>query len=396
MSERHHLPEEILIEILTRLPVRSLARFTAVSKSWFFFITSPAFASAHLRHSRCRGNSAGNLLFHRRFEISSKKEKYEILEESDHQTLTPISSPQICPPIACKVGYFRVVGCYNGVVCLSDDLYSDSYAMYLWNPWIQKFKTLPPPTIRPAWPFTSTLGFGVNPQCVDDLKVVRAVFGRNGECQGIPDVPPDVEIYSLRTGKWRRISAVGVNLYMINFIWSQTFAHGAVHWIGYKSLDNEMFKCSIAVFTLDNEVFSEIMLSDELASGVVGSSLNIMTFGESIVVAKYGEAIHGAYCELWMMKEYGVVESWCRLRRIELVEGMRRIVGFRENSDILFSTNEGELVSYCPDTEVINKLGIYGSIRSLYVGKYLESLVLLQEQSCVIDGLSEEMTSMSI
>ncbi|VFQ63661.1 unnamed protein product [Cuscuta campestris] len=49
--------------------------------------------------------------------------------------------------------------------------------------------------------------------------------------------------------------------------------------------------------------------------------------------------------KLWMMKEYGVVESWCRLHRIELVEGMGRIVGFRENS---------ELVSYQIQNSLIN------------------------------------------
>ncbi|RAL42898.1 unnamed protein product [Cuscuta campestris] len=396
MWERHHLPEEILIEILTRLPVRSLVRFTAVSKSWFFLITSPALVSAHLRHSRCNDNSVGNLLLLRHLENSSIKEKYEILEETDHQTLNPISSPELPPAFACED--IRVVGCYSGVVCLSNAWCCDLCCTYLWNPCIQKLKPLSPPTIiRPAGSLNSLLGFGVNPECDGDLKVVRAVYQRKGEYLQMPDGPPDVEIYLLSTGKWRTISAVGVNLYMINFVlwWSQTFVHGAVHWIGQKWVDNVRSKCCITVFSMADEVFSEIMLPNELAKWIA-LYLHIMMFEESIAVAKYATRNHCIFCDLWVMKEYGVVESWCRIYRIELDGWMDRIVGFRKNGDILICSDNRELVSYCPTTKFFHKLGIYGTNRSFYVGKYLESLVLLQEKSCEVDVLFKEMTSVSI
>lgn len=41
------LPEDALIEILARLPVKSLIRFTCVCKYWLFLIRSPEFATKH-------------------------------------------------------------------------------------------------------------------------------------------------------------------------------------------------------------------------------------------------------------------------------------------------------------------------------------------------------------
>ncbi|XP_019159140.1 PREDICTED: F-box/kelch-repeat protein At3g23880-like isoform X2 [Ipomoea nil] len=392
MSDHHHFPEELLIEILKRLPVKSLLRFTAVSKSWYFIITSPAFISAHRRHHR-NGNSATNLLLLRRYDKSYNEEKYSVLDDTDHQLLTLDNSFQLSFPISCGIGYFRTVGFYNGVFCLSDDYFSDWHTVTLWNPSIRKLRALPCPSIRPAYPFRFVLGFGASPLSDDDLKVVRVVYERKGvhldECR----IPPEVEIYSLSTGLWKRITAIGVNYYMVDYTWTQAFVNGAVHWIGYKLLENKSIQSSIAVFTMADELFDEIMLPDELASENP-SNLSMMVFEEFVAVVKYSRRIQGGSCELWIMKEYGVVDSWTRLHTIELVGGMEKIVGFRKNGEILLSTNKSELVSYCPNTRVVNDLGISGNSRSFYVDKYLEYLVLLRQKNHLVDGQYEEIRNL--
>ncbi|XP_058090293.1 putative F-box/kelch-repeat protein At1g13200 [Magnolia sinica] len=46
------LPQDIIIEILVRLPVKSLIRFKCVSKAWYDLIIDPSFVDAHLHHSK--------------------------------------------------------------------------------------------------------------------------------------------------------------------------------------------------------------------------------------------------------------------------------------------------------------------------------------------------------
>ncbi|WMV49654.1 hypothetical protein MTR67_043039 [Solanum verrucosum] len=67
------------------------------------------------------------------------------------------------------------------------------------------------------------------------------------------------------------------------------------------------------------------MLPDALA-GVTPTNLSIMLFEESLVVVNYGREIDGASCEVWVMKQYGVLKSWSRLYRINLVVGMEKVV----------------------------------------------------------------------
>ncbi|XP_030551741.1 putative F-box protein At2g19630 [Rhodamnia argentea] len=50
------LPEDLLIEILKRLPVKSLCRFRCVSTSWRSLISDPRFIDSHLTHSATRPN----------------------------------------------------------------------------------------------------------------------------------------------------------------------------------------------------------------------------------------------------------------------------------------------------------------------------------------------------
>ncbi|KAL5787349.1 hypothetical protein ACOSP7_004298 [Xanthoceras sorbifolium] len=44
------LPEDMIIEILSILPVKSLIRFRCVSKSWYALVRSSSFISKHLKN----------------------------------------------------------------------------------------------------------------------------------------------------------------------------------------------------------------------------------------------------------------------------------------------------------------------------------------------------------
>ncbi|KAL6133699.1 hypothetical protein ACLB2K_065933 [Fragaria x ananassa] len=46
-----HIPEDVMINVLERLPVKSLMRFICVSKRWRFIISDPQFAKSHYKLS---------------------------------------------------------------------------------------------------------------------------------------------------------------------------------------------------------------------------------------------------------------------------------------------------------------------------------------------------------
>ncbi|KAI8535748.1 hypothetical protein RHMOL_Rhmol10G0197900 [Rhododendron molle] len=48
----HDLPQEILTDILSRLPVKFLCRFKCVSRSWKTLISSPYLAKTHLNRTK--------------------------------------------------------------------------------------------------------------------------------------------------------------------------------------------------------------------------------------------------------------------------------------------------------------------------------------------------------
>ncbi|PHT77438.1 hypothetical protein T459_20960 [Capsicum annuum] len=51
-SSKKYFPEEILVEILIRLPVKSLVRFRCVSKSWKTLISDEYFKAKHCNHAK--------------------------------------------------------------------------------------------------------------------------------------------------------------------------------------------------------------------------------------------------------------------------------------------------------------------------------------------------------
>lgn len=157
-----YIPEELLFEILIRLPVELLIRSTSVCKSWYSLITDPKFITTHCNFTNLNQNNKPLLL--RYYDRVEKEENYTI--RCDNETFSE-QFTLIKFPFQSSLGYFRIVGICNGLVCLSNDLFGYTERVILWNPSIRKSVTLQMP-VKPQFPHMIFLGFGVCPVTINE------------------------------------------------------------------------------------------------------------------------------------------------------------------------------------------------------------------------------------
>ncbi|KAJ4839526.1 hypothetical protein Tsubulata_019030 [Turnera subulata] len=207
------LPEEIIWEILLRLPVKSQCRFRCVSKFWLHLLSSTEFTRDHiaslLRQTTIESpppatqklavSTNTRKLFSFGWEsildATTKNEGVEyqledtgpssnaFWENEDEEDEDEI----IDRPIV-------IVGTSNGWVCVGRGKH-----LYLIEPAARKYHRVPPDNHISGFPFDLVedffgFGFAYDPAS-DDYKVVRIIF----------DV---VAVYSIKSGSWRAMDYI--------------------------------------------------------------------------------------------------------------------------------------------------------------------------------------------
>ncbi|XP_059663690.1 F-box protein CPR1-like [Cornus florida] len=391
MSE--FLPRDVLIDILARLPIKCLVQCTTVCKSWGSLIKNPSFISAHLNRSAVMNND-NKLLLVRTISRDQNEEHYSL--HLDNQMFDEYAKFRF-PLKSCANYYFRIIGSCNGVICLSDDLFTITNELYLWNPSIQKLMALP--TVRVTFKshglFMQNIGFGFDPS-TNDYKVIRIVY------LNYVEIPPEVDIFTLSTGTWRNISHLGLS-YIIDGRAPQAFLNEAAHWIA-SDRRGDLHRRLIVSFHMGDEIFREIMLPDWINAVLsYPPRLRVAKFQESLsLIVELNERLDANNCYgVWVMKEYGVMSSWTQLYTIHKGLVFHSLVGFRKKGEVLLALRNGYLVSldtvyHDAETKLLTKLEICGSIDSwykdsFYADAYMESLILLGVKPPVFHGKKQKL-----
>ncbi|KAL2496733.1 F-box protein-like [Forsythia ovata] len=121
-----------------------------------------------------------------------------------------------------------------------------------------------------------------------------------------------------------------------------------------------------------------MQLPDDL-SNELPVNLNAAVFEESLAIFQFDARVWSKSCSIWVMKEYGVPESWSKQFYVDLIEGLGMVLGFRKNGHVLLSDRNGDLISHNPGTGAREDLGIVGTKDSFYVDTYVETLALFIE-----------------
>ncbi|GMQ11322.1 hypothetical protein CsSME_00053989 [Camellia sinensis var. sinensis] len=310
-------PDEMVVEILQRLPTKSLIQFRSVSKSWNSLITSPNFINSHLNHSLTSNtykNSYDNLpLLIVRQCISvppPRTEHYKLCIDTE-EAFDEYKQLEF-PFKTCRLNFFFAIGSAKGLFCFFEQ---DRY--FLWNPSIRKSMAIPKPTIKTSF---HRHGFGFDPRN-NDYKVVRI-----DNFYPTKDEPTThIEVYSLNAGLWK-MSSTAINSYPdgITLGYTERFAsylEGAVHFVANMKKSNDPL---ILSFDLSDEVFQTMMLPN----GKVGvrTEMSTSVFGGLLSLLCYEYTAVNKSCSIWIMKEYGVVDSWCKQFTVDLSGGIAQIL----------------------------------------------------------------------
>ncbi|KAM7503276.1 hypothetical protein LguiB_002180 [Lonicera macranthoides] len=388
-----YIPQELVLQILSWLPPKSLLRFSVPN-----CITN---TRKLIRH--CTISPLSKDVYSVHFDNRSFDLDYAV--EIDF----PFNNKR----------YYEIVGSCNGLICLSDDVRGYTNTIILWNPAIRRKLTLPLPqgVLKNLGSYMFVLGFGFDCEA-DDYKILRLSYRK---CGDMVIVPPLVEVYTVKTGAWRSISApapqfiiagyygrqASVNGFYtvyrrqayVNGVFTvytgigrgisaptplfnisgyygrQAYVNGAAHWVAYPP----NYRCTrslILSFDMCNEIFREIMLPRCL----VGESawyMEVVVIQDSLAVVEYDKSLNMR--SVWVMKEYGVVESWTKLYNIDTEVGLGIMLGVRRNGEVLLTTRNEELVDYNMQTGESMNLITNGIKNNFFVDTYKESFALLFE-----------------
>ncbi|XP_057479865.1 putative F-box protein At3g10240 [Actinidia eriantha] len=321
----HDMPEDVLIEVLTRLPVKSLLRFRCICKHWYAIILNPTFEHHHL--NRQKSDNKGRLLI-QRYKKHTYQYGYALLLD---ETLATISYHDL--DYLQGRGTREIDGPINGLFCLFNCM--DRFI--IWNPAMREFKLLPIPYHPKRLPHFSpgswSVGFGLD-QITNDSKVVLIRQFCNDRTDYV-EGDACVNVYTLSTNTWRHLDGLDYlsSKYLRAYSGTGAYLDGIYYWIiPYRS---------ILTFDMGKEVFGVILGPD--------------THEHPVLLTLYDN--HLAWCclryvtesridrciDIWVMELKG---SWIKQFTIGPLPRIEWPLGFWNNYEFLFVISDSPKI-YC-------------------------------------------------
>ncbi|XP_022848599.1 putative F-box protein At1g32420 [Olea europaea var. sylvestris] len=349
-------PEPVMVEILSRLPVKSLLRFRCVCTHWRTLISSPFFVSLNLSCS-ISNHTRHSILVHDTC-------KYPPLSFVPF-TFSPIQNlDSMLYKNYCFDQEVMYAGSINGLLCL---IGSTPDIISIWNPSTRLFKTIPPGKYR--GPSSVSCGFGWDP-VANDYKVVRI----GSKCE---DGKSWAEVWSANLESWREINVDG-NFIPLRRV-SDVTLKGFAHWI---VRDGNNMKPLVASFDMSTEILQLVPLPELLLQMVPITAILVGERGAFCMNWKETFALAGLVMpepkkiyQVWTMENDSVrKELWSKKFTFELDVEFYRLLCSVNGKFVL--VRRGEVILYDVETRETKTIGILKfNWLVLQADYYVESLV---------------------
>ncbi|GKC33027.1 F-box associated domain containing protein [Tanacetum coccineum] len=251
------------------------------------------------------------------------------------------------------------VGSVNGLICLWK--YAPNHDnIYICNPITREYMILPRLQNHTEKSYAAiSYGFGVG-LLTKEYKVIR-IF-QPIQAQNLASNQRhrllEAEVYTLGTGRWRRLGHVP---YWLNEFHGP-FLNGCVHWI-FCGRDSPK---ELYAFNFDKETFSFFPSppSEEIQGDIRRQRLGVINSCLSMCITSSLEFT------IWVMKEYGIRKSWHK--EVMFTQSVKRDVDWWMGEPVtgLFGLKDGTILMfvhehflvYCPWQKTIEKRVVFGRV----------------------------------
>ncbi|KAK9285198.1 hypothetical protein L1049_024386 [Liquidambar formosana] len=386
------LPTHILIEILSRLSVRTIVRCRCVCKTWLNLLLTSLFAKHHftraptcpllqnpngkrLSRTLCLLELEGDSTFNGNGScgfIGCSRNGYQVnCERHVNMKLAPkFNMPKLdgakkmMPKSSRSLGLkLDVVNSCNGLLCLRGPSCDDPVVIY--NPITGEYMTIPTPEKDNCVEKAVVCGLGFSPKS-GQYKVLRMLYFR---CPAVGKrlFVQVAEIHTVGSGEWRRIGSSSYSPFGRSFpaylslrgTSFPAFLNGALHWF----CEDDESPNFIVSFDFEDEQFRAIppplpYLYDGYSR--VGT-IKFRCFRSNKSKISMGVLKGSLYLcdassydpiDIWVMKDYGVRESWFKefeidtLNRDRWPAGLYQPIDFLKNGDLLMYHASNAFISY--------------------------------------------------
>ncbi|XP_076883760.1 F-box/kelch-repeat protein At3g23880-like [Bidens hawaiensis] len=366
-------PPDVIYEIFSRLPIKSLARFRCVCKSWLKYINHPYLQTIH-RFKEEPTPIIFQLVPSANSNKNSKLCKISVLRVNQLGTITIEKDHVLDVPYKGWSHQTPVLGSCNGLtLVLYEKTPWHGTLLTLINPVTKQRHDLPPVKLRDTeWDCPSSLqaaGIGFD----DSTNTLTTVFVLCKESFWSPagiNPPLCTMVHRLGMSSWREMPQTPA----LPICDEGVFAHGRLHWLsnsdGFHSANDGR---KVVWFDVKMEEFG---LTDAPKGGQYGQLVDLN--GE-VGFAYKDDGIH---IELWVLKR----EEWvlrCRFdldrpRHIDVV-----VCGcWNDDGDILLTSNGGKkrLFVYTLKTDDLKEVKLDGRCEA-YIRMHRSSLFSIRGQN---------------
>ncbi|KAL3624753.1 hypothetical protein CASFOL_031421 [Castilleja foliolosa] len=383
------VPLDICREILILLPAKSLIRLRAVCKDWCSVIDDPLFVKAHTDKQLSSKtiiirNSSDHPLYS--FDLD------DLNFANGLQKIT--ASPLDYTPSGLSLLKAFPVSMCNGLILVRGKSWE------IWNPLTHERLKLPRIKCNPN-PEKEGIGLGYD-YTSDDYKVVVIHRHRlHRRSHGRENIACHTHVYSLKSDSWRNVGSCPFYDFSVWFRGPHgpgVYLHGALHWTVFR----EPYRMNMIIaFDLGSEKYRQMPLPPlEERAYVVTQKRYLSVLDGCLVLNDYSHSDsrddERELYAVWVMKDYGVEDSWIKLFsledgecfycRVEFGCDLRPVAYMKDKTQILLQRTEyrGFLI-FDLKSNCVKRVEIHGLTDTLHL-QFIPRTIFRLHDNCGVNG----------